>query len=106
MDGNRAHQPVGYLKVLPPRIRKVVGGVWPNFYLVLGALVVLLIVGWYWPPKKLFLPVNYLQSWKYQWLASRLPAGDVQAKRWRAIAQALRQGKTEYEFVTGPLPAQ
>lgn len=108
MDGDRAHQPmtqsvrefpISNLQFPRTELRLV-------FFLVISTTVLVLTVGWYWPPEKLVFPFTYIQSYKYQWLASRLPAGDIKAKRFRAIAEAARQSKTEYEFQTGPLPAR
>lgn len=78
---------------------------WPSLF-VAAILLVLLTIGWYWSPRQLVFPFNHIQSWKYWWLASRLPEGDVRAKRFRAIAEAVRQGRTDYQFETGPLPTQ
>lgn len=45
-----------------------------------------------------------IQGYQYQFLAEKLPPSSIMAKRLRAIAQALKHGKTVYSFETGQPP--
>lgn len=47
---------------------------------------------------------NQIRAYVYDYKARDFPAGDYAAKRYRAMAEALRQGKHDYKFETGPLP--
>ena len=41
----------------------------------------------------------------YEKMAEKLPPTSLQAKRYRAIAEAIKQGKTTYTFEAGRIPA-
>jgi len=43
-------------------------------------------------------------SYYYDRLAGKFGAGDYHALRYQAMSDALKQGKLEYKFETGPLP--
>jgi len=47
---------------------------------------------------------NQILAYKYERMAKKLPASDFQAKRLKAMAEALRKGSEDYQFETGPLP--
>lgn len=45
-----------------------------------------------------------IRAIKYQSLAKQIPTNDYRAKRYRAMAEALKKGQKDYQFETGPLP--
>lgn len=61
---------------------------------------------WQVPDVKAALPWvdNQIMAYKYERLARKLPPGDVQATRLRAMAEAMRKNSHNYAFTTGPLP--
>lgn len=47
---------------------------------------------------------NQVQAYKYERMAKKLPSGDMEAQRLRAMAEAIKKNSSDYHFETGPLP--
>ena len=47
---------------------------------------------------------NHIQAIIYEQKAKKFPPSDYAAKRYRAMAESLRQGSHDYKFETGPVP--
>jgi hypothetical protein len=47
---------------------------------------------------------DHIQAIIYEQKAKDFPPSDYAAKRYRAMAESLRQGSHDYKFETGPVP--
>lgn len=77
-----------------------------NLIFFLTSLTIFFFVFYQLPSVKNKVPwfSNHILAYKYERLAKKLPPTDLQAKRLRAMAEALRKGQKEYSFESGPVP--
>ncbi len=47
---------------------------------------------------------NQVQAFIYEQKAKKFPPSHYAAKRYKAMAESLRNGSHDYEFKTGPVP--